>query len=232
MIPPQVSGFPVVWMPAFGGAAGCNPSRVPTLQHLVRKPESARSHYLEVQPMRFAITVLLLWAMSFSASAGDLDYTHVGVGWHGVRSDNFSNERGYGLQGSYRWADHWFATGDYRFNDGRATDVSAWLLGLGYRTSLGDRTDGIVRIGAARYELEGLLDRTKSSPFVELAARFDVSPGFDLGLGIRYAEVAWLSDVQLLANANWRFGRWSLVAELGVSGDGETLFLGPRYTFQ
>lgn len=177
-----------------------------------------------------ALSILLLSAPCM-AQASDLDYNYIGAGWYGVHSDNFSNERGYALQGSWALGDHWIAAVDYRFNDGRFSDVSNWQFGVGYRFDLSERSDFIVSTGYLRYEVDGFINRDESAPFLELAARFDATPGFDWGLGLRHANLDGIDDLNLLADAQWKFGRWSLALEFSTSGDENTLMIGPRYRF-
>lgn len=181
--------------------------------------------------MRTLLPALLL-AAPLSVSAGNLDYDYVGVGWLGVQGDEFSNERGYGVQGSAALGEHWLVGGEYRHNNGRLADVGSSLIGLGYRIPADEMTDVILRAGVLRYTLDGAVNRDDTAPFVEVSTRFGYSPRIDFGFGLRYADVDILSDVQFLANLQWKFGRWSLAVEFTTSGDGQTLLLGPRYTFR
>lgn len=178
----------------------------------------------------FTLASLLLLA-PLSAHAADLDYTYIGAGWYGTKSDNFSNERGYGVQGSVALGDHWLVTGDYRFSDGRLADLSSRQFGVGYRFGLNERADLVAKAGYLQYRLDGPVRLRESSGFVELSTRFDAGPGFDWELGLRYADISYLRNLNLLANAQFKFGSWSLLFGLTANPDEQTLLVGPRYRF-
>ena len=171
-------------------------------------------------------------ATAADAAATGQDHTYLGVGWYGIRGDGFSNERGVGVQGSWMLDDRWILSADHRFSDGRRSDLSQSRFGIGYRVELDGRSDAILRVGFARSELDGLVNRSDHAAFVEVLARLAISQRIDLVLGMRHAKLDGLSDLNLLAEVEWHFGAWSLAAEIASSGDGESLLIGPRYRFR
>ena len=131
------------------------------------------------------LTALLLLAGG-SASAADLDYSFLDLGYSRQIHDKLERGSGYELAGSYGLADNFFVTAAYKHNIFTDDTLSAsasfdysnhsYLLGGGYHYGLSASTDLVARV---------MYGRAYSETQLGSFSLTDSHSGYDLGIGLR-----------------------------------------------
>lgn len=196
-------------------------------------------------------TLFVILLLPLSALAGELDYDYLEAGALQLDADHLGRETGYGLRGSVSIGEQWHVFGGYETTEfdlpvsscppalclpptWLSLDHETYRLGVGYRWSLGDSTDWIVRAAAERTEFGHFADNTWS---VETGVRSQLAKGLQVNARVRYTgadQPQTLQDepVSVLVGAEWELGkRWSLASELTLNDSANSVFVGPRFAF-
>lgn len=184
---------------------------------------------------RTAIALLAaLAATPFAASAGDLSYSYLEAGYLRADPDGLDAENGFGIRGSGAITDNLHVFGGFdRYSVDvidEDFDVDQFRLGLGYNTPITDSTDFVARVAYERFDAEDLVDGNGFS--VEAGVRSAFSPNFEGSAALRYTDVEDSNDTQLVLGGQYKFNAtWGVSAEVALSDDGNSLFIGPRASF-
>lgn len=178
---------------------------------------------------RFLLATLL--ALPLAAHAGeDLSYSYIGFGATYIDPEGFSGENGIGAEASGAITENWHLFGGYQNVDlGGVFDVDQWNVGIGYNVGISDSLDFV---GRASYEKVDLSPGGGDDGFgVYAGVRNSFTSNFEGGLGLKYTDYGDSDDIGLVANAQFKFGDWGIVAEATAYEDGTAIYVGPRLSF-
>lgn len=115
-------------------------------------------------------------------NAADFSYNYIEASVSKIDADGIDNDNTYGISGSYNIAPNVNLLGsadttsiDTMFNMG--IDVNRYALGIGYHTSVGEKTDVTTNIHYVNYE--GVVSSGNTSIAVD-------ANGYSLGAGVRH----------------------------------------------
>ncbi len=203
---------------------------------------------------RTLFALALAAALPMSAQASELNYSFVELDYtHSSDSFTFpgvgADSTGFGLRGSYGFADHFYVNGGYTSNDYDTSLLSSfehdeWELGFGYHRPLYDQADmffeaTFIRVDSSAvnalggdkdnsYRVSAGLRGSISDRF-EGTARLSYNDGADFG-GLVFPQYdnAFSATVGL----QWRINdMWGIVGEIEAFEDNTDYTLGVRTSF-
>lgn len=190
------------------------------------------------------IAMVLALALPAAAQAGDYSYVELGyhstetrlIDYYGSTLDPYT---GWGIRGSWGFADHWYATAEYRKGDTNFNlDLdSQWSIGLGYHWAASENMDWFVH-GMYGQEDEELFGVDSKNTSLEIGVRGGVGKWHGLAsLGAEdlnsNASVLDTTQAFIRLGGGYRFNdTWSVGIEYKHGFDGASAgFIGPRLSF-
>ncbi len=195
---------------------------------------------------RALFALALAAALPMSAQASELSYSFVEVDYLNSSSEIFSSSNfdteGYGVRGSFGFAENFYVSGGYANNDfgfGGA-DEDRWNLGFGYHRALYDQADWFVEVGYT--------DISSFAPVLD-DNYYDVSIGLRGSISDRFEGIAKLSyndgadfsggfypqydgAISATVGLQWRINEmWGIVGEIEAYEDDTDYTLGVRASF-
>jgi hypothetical protein len=159
---------------------------------------------------------------------GELGYAHTDIG-NGVDGGD-----GFALNGSYAFHPNFHLVAGFQaLGVGDNTDATLFNLGLGFNTPIRPGMDGVVRMGwlHASVDPPNASSRSEDGFQLDLLGRIMINPEFELNMGLRYIDLdssnaAFVLGMQYDITKNVAIG-----GNLGLSGDGASVFIGGRLYF-
>jgi Ax21 family sulfation-dependent quorum factor len=198
---------------------------------------------------RALFALALAAALPMSAQASELSYSfveldylnshaavHSGPGGPGIGSE------GYGVRGSFGFADKFYVSGAYANGDLDlfSIDLDKWNLGFGYHQSINDQADWFASVGYTKLESdEPVLDdafynvtfglRGSLSDHFEGTAKISYNDGADFD-GVFYPQ--YDSAFSVGAGLKWNINEmWGIVGEIEAYEDSTDYTIGVRASF-
>ncbi|MGH8110046.1 MAG: hypothetical protein ACREO1_15165 [Arenimonas sp.] len=198
---------------------------------------------------RALFALALAAALPMSAQAKELNYSFVELDYlnssnavTGGFSGNGIDGDGYGVRGSFGFADHWYVSGSYSNSETDLfnIDLDKWNVGFGYHREMYDQADWFVEASYTEINSnESLVDDNV----------YDVSAGIRGSISDRFEGIAKLSyndgaqfsgaflpqyDSQFSATVGlqWRINdMWGIVGEVEAFEDATDYTVGVRASF-
>ena len=195
---------------------------------------------------RALFALALAAALPMSAQASELSYSFVEVDYLNSSSELFSSSfydtEGYGVRGSFGFAENFYVSGGYANNDFSfaGLDEDRWNVGFGYHRALYDQADWFVEVGYT--------DINSFAPFLD-DNYYDVSFGLRGSISDRFEGIAKLSyndgadfggavypqydgAFSATVGLQWRINEmWGIVGEIEAYEDDTDYTLGVRASF-
>ncbi|MCG6118648.1 MAG: Ax21 family protein [Aquimonas sp.] len=183
---------------------------------------------------RSLISLALLAALPFAASASELSYNYVEGGYSRI-SPGFSTD-GWRIGGSVAINPSFHVFGGFQSLESSFVDFDAVNLGLGYNHALGLGTDLVSRVSYNRYEssASGLgLSLDENSWVGEVGVRSQLASRFEGYVFAGYERpTSGSGDFYGRIGAQFNFTpRFGLVADVKATEDVREYFIGPRFSF-
>ena len=194
---------------------------------------------------RALFALALAAALPMSAQASELSYSFVEVDYTNSSSEVFGSSvydtEGYGIRGSFGFAENFYVSGGYQKNDfDFAVDEDRWNVGFGYHRPMYDQADWFVEVGYTKINsFTAVLDddvydvsfglRGSISDRFEGIAKLSYNDGASFG-GALYPQYdgAFSASVGL----QWRINEmWGIVGEVEAYEDDTDYTLGVRASF-
>jgi len=195
---------------------------------------------------RALFALALAAALPMSAQASELSYSFVEIDYTNSSSEVLSGSvydtEGYGIRGSFGFAENFYVSGGYQQNDFdfAGADEDRWNVGFGYHRAMYDQADWFVELNYTDissfapvlddnyYDITFGLRGSISDRF-EGIAKLSYNDGADFG-GIYYPQYdgAFSASVGL----QWRINEmWGIVGEIEAYEDDTDYTLGVRASF-
>ncbi len=174
-------------------------------------------------------TVLLT---PLTALADDISYTYVEVDYIRIDPDSGGSENGWDINGNLSLGDSWYLTGSYGSVDLGGPDFERFSAGLGWHTSISERTDFLVEGSYERAEI-GIFDENGYSAAIGL--RSNINEHLELGAKVGYIDFGddadgFAASVNALFKINQTWGV-NLAYETDEDIDVDILSVGVRARF-
>lgn len=199
---------------------------------------------------RALFALALAAALPMSAQATELSYSFVELDYlassDGV-TDGFFGPRydteGYGIRGSFGFAENFYVTGKYSNSDldqASYVDVDKWGVGFGYHREMYDQADWFVEVGYTKLDsnISVLDDATYN---VSVGIRGSISDRFEGIAKVSYNDGAdfngafypqYDSAASATVGLQWRINSmWGIVGEIEAFEDATDYTLGVRASF-
>lgn len=199
---------------------------------------------------RTLFALVLAAALPMSAQASELSYSFVELDYlsstdgvtDGLNGPGLDTE-GYGIRGSFGFAENFYVTGKYSNSDldqVSSIDADKWAVGFGYHRPLYDQADWFAEVGYTKLD--------SNSPVLDDNA-YNVSFGLRGSISDRFEGIAKLSyndgvdysgafypqyDSAFSASVGlqWRINEmWGIVGEVDAYEDATDYTLGVRASF-
>ncbi len=189
---------------------------------------------------RILLAALATAILPLAAQAGDLSYSYLQGGYDYTNSDSGHNSHGWGGTGSVALGQNFqvFGGGSRVSHDHLDAISNVWNLGGGFHTAISDRTDFVADVDYRQATLEGRSGDARAYSG-ELGVRSALAPHFEGWAMAGYANSH--NDNLGHNNSEKLFGKlggqykfdknWGLVGVATVSHNGESYFVGPRFSF-
>jgi opacity protein-like surface antigen len=116
---------------------------------------------------------------------------------------------GYSLAGSVGFANHWYATANYRSADDQGFTVDETKINLGFHTAVSDKADFIAEAGYARigFDIDGFGDDSSSGWNAAVGFRGMFTPQFEGSIKGTYTDINDLdqNEFGIQVGAVWHF---------------------------
>lgn len=193
---------------------------------------------------RAFFALALAAALPMSAQASELSYSFVELDYVNSRaeilSSGFYNTDGYGIRGSYGFAENYFVTGSYsnsEFDISSTLDQDKWGLGFGYHKALNDQADWTAEIGYTQISsFAPVLDESYYN--LSVGIRGSMTDNFEGTAKLGYSDGANAfypqHDGSIFASAGLKWNitqMWGIVGEVTVSEDNTDYLFGVRASF-
>jgi len=194
---------------------------------------------------RTLFALVLAAALPMSAHASELSYSFVELDYlnstDGV-TNGFSGQgldtEGYGIRGSFGFAENFYVSGKYSNSDldlDSSVDADKWAIGFGYHRPLYDQADWFAEVGYTKLQSnESVLDDNAYN--VSVGLRGSISDRFEGIAKLTYNDGAnysgafypqYDSSFSVTAGMQWRINEmWGVVGEVEAHEDSTT-----DYTF-
>ena len=199
---------------------------------------------------RALFALALAAALPMSAQASELSYSFVELDYlsssDGV-TNGFSGQgldtEGYGIRGSFGFADNFYVSGKYSNSDldlASSVDTDQWGINFGYHRAMYDQADWFAEVGYTKLESnEPVLDdhayhvtfglRGSISDRFEGIAKLSYNDGADYS-GAYYPQ--YDSSFSAGVGLQWRINEmWGIVGEIEAHEDATDYVLGVRASF-
>ncbi|HEX7964668.1 MAG TPA: outer membrane beta-barrel protein [Gammaproteobacteria bacterium] len=158
--------------------------------------------------MRMWVCGLLLWGMSFAASAGNLGYDYLDLAYSKQSNDyGFSGGDGYRLGGDWDIGGGFLVEGSYQHNRFEQTigivippfqpelTLDDYRLGVGYRLPLGERVELVSLLGyganSTKYERPGIsVTQSDHTPWLAVGVRAEVADALEVDAALEHDNSA------------------------------------------
>lgn len=196
---------------------------------------------------RALFALALAAALPMSAQASELSYSYVELDYLNSNSEvlgvGFYGTEGYGIRGSYGFAENFFVSGAYSNSDFdifSGYDEDRWNLGFGYHRPLYDQVDWSVEVGYTKIDsFDPVLDdsffdvsfgiRGSISDRFEGLAKLSYNDGADFS-GVYYPQ--YDNSFSATVGLQWRINEmWGIVGEIEAYEDDTDYTLGVRASF-
>ena len=183
---------------------------------------------------RSLLALALLASVPFAASAADgISYNYVQGGYTAINGSG-PDADGWGLGGSVAVHPnvHLFANSSNQNIKHTGIDFDRWRVGVGYNTSVSQRTDFVANAAYERLDAGGGVNVDGYS--VEGGVRSALAPHLEGYAMVGYQDGHHYSgDAYGRLGANVKFNQnWGVNADVRfVNGGGNEWFVGPRFTF-
>ncbi|MGH8110047.1 MAG: hypothetical protein ACREO1_15170 [Arenimonas sp.] len=199
---------------------------------------------------RTIFALALAAALPMSAQAKELNYSFVELDYlnssNGV-TDGFSGQgldtEGYGVRGSFGFADNWYVTGRYNNSDldlASSVDADKWGVGFGYHREMYDQADWFVEVGYTELDSnEPVLDDNTYN--LSAGIRGSISDRFEGIAKLSYNDGANFSGAfypqydsafSATVGLQWRINdMWGIVGEVEAFEDATDYTFGVRASF-
>jgi Ax21 family sulfation-dependent quorum factor len=196
---------------------------------------------------RALFALALAAALPISAQASELSYSFVELDYLNSNSEVLSSgtysTEGYGIRGSFGFAENFYVSGAYSNSDfdiSSGLDEDRWNVGFGYHRPLYDQTDWLVEVGYTKID--------SFDPVID-DSFYDVSFGLRGSLGDKFEGIAKLSyndgasfsgvyypqydsAFSATVGVQWRINdMWGIVGEIEAYEDDTDYTLGVRASF-
>lgn len=193
---------------------------------------------------RALFALALAAALPMSAQASELSYTFVELDYVNSRAELLSagvySTDGYGIRGSYGFADKFYVSGGYQnseFDVSSSLDEDQWNLGFGYHRPMNDQADWFAEVGYTNINsFASVLDESYFN--VAFGLRGSMSDNFEGTAKLGYADGANLYypqyDGSIYAGVGLKWNiteMWGLVGEIEASEDNTDYTFGVRASF-
>lgn len=183
---------------------------------------------------RSLISLALLAALPFAASASELSYNYVEGGYSRLAPG--SNTDGWAVNGSMALGRSFHAFGGFQSLGSGLADLDVLTVGVGYNHSLGGSTDLVSRLSYNRYEASASsfgISFSENSWTGEVGVRSQLAPSFEGYVFAGYERPSEGSgDFYGRIGAQYNFTRsFGLVLDLKATDDFREYFFGPRFSF-
>lgn len=195
---------------------------------------------------RALFALALAAALPMSAQASELSYSFVEVDYTGSSSEVLSSSTydtaGYGIRGSFGFAENFYVSGGYQNNDFdfSGIDEDRWNVGFGYHRPMYDQADWFVEVGYTKVNsFTSVLD--DSFYDVSIGLRGSISDRFEGIAKFSYNDGASYSGFYYpqydgsfsgTVGLQWRINEmWGIVGEIEAFEDDTDYTLGVRASF-
>lgn len=176
-------------------------------------------------------------SLPLAANASDFSYNFIEGGYTLLDADDGGLDAdGIGVNGSIALGEQFFLYGGYSSNelDGTSVDVDVQRIGLGWHTSIAERTDLVVAANYLRFDLEqGGFGLDADGYEAEVGVRHAFGPRFEAQATVGYVDGGdFNSALYGKLGGEFKFNQdWSLVGTALLRDDVNEFFIGPRLNF-
>jgi len=193
---------------------------------------------------RALFALVLAAALPMAAQASELSYSYVELDYVNSGAELLSagvySTDGYGIRGSYGFAENFYVTGAYsnsEFDISSSLDEDKWGLGFGYHRALNDQADWVAELGYTNVNsFDPVLDESYYN--VAFGLRGSMTDNFEGTAKIGYSDGANQyypqhdGSVFATVGLKWNITQmWGIVGEIEASEDNTDYTVGVRASF-
>ncbi|HOZ03826.1 MAG TPA: hypothetical protein PLS60_00405 [Arenimonas sp.] len=194
---------------------------------------------------RSLFALALAAALPMSAQASELSYSFVELDYVNSRaeilSSAFYSTEGYGLRGSYGFAENYYVSGGYTNSDfdvSGSLNEDTWNLGFGYHRALNDQADWIAELGYTQINSFGPSVLDESYYTLGFGVRGSMTDNFEGTAKLNYNNGAnayypqYDGAISAAVGLKWNINdMWGIVGEIEASEDNTDYTVGVRASF-
>lgn len=180
------------------------------------------------------VGTLLLAAAPIAAQAEDMSYSFLDLGYAETNLDGGPTGDGFGLRGSFGFAENFFAFADYLTQDFDPIDVDVYSVGLGGHLQIAESVDLVGKAGYLKADASaGGLSADDDGYLVSAGVRARPAQQFELEGNVIYRDFGGgADDTAVAVGARYFFtDMFAVGAEYEMSDDADTIFAGIRLSF-
>ena len=177
---------------------------------------------------------LLLAAAPLAALAEGMSYSYVDAAYVDTDIDGAPSADGFGLRGSFGFAENYFVFGEYTDQSVSGVDLTTYGVGFGGHYGIADNLDLVGRLGWIKVEIDaGFAEVDDDGYLIDAGLRGRVGDAVELEGGIRYTDFSDGGDsTGLFVGGRFHFNdTWALGAEYQDGDDTSTLLAYVRASF-